>query len=66
MGRSNNIVNMDVTIKDNREYWLNCLAEFELALQQEMEMAEEAPKGFNDNMIQLLKLEIKECTKQLL
>ena len=56
---------MSVIIKDSQEYWLNCLAEFELALQQEMDMANVAPKGFNDNMIQLLKLEIEECTNQL-
>jgi hypothetical protein len=56
---------MSVIIKDSQEYWLNCLAEFELALQQEMDMANVAPKGFNDNMIRLLKLEIKECTNQL-
>ena len=49
----------------DREYWLNCLADYELALHDEFAMAEIAPKGFNDNMIQLLKFEIKECIKQL-
>jgi hypothetical protein len=44
---------------------LNCLAEFESALQEEMNMADTAPKGFNDNTIQLLKFEINECIKQL-
>lgn len=50
---------------EDREYWLNCLAEFESALQEEMNMAYIAPKGFNDNTIQLLKFEINECIKQL-
>ena len=48
-----------------KQYWENCLAQFELALQEEMDMAYIAPKGFNDNTIQLLKFEIEECTKQL-
>jgi len=48
-----------------KEYWENCLAEFEVALQSEMEMANIAPKGFNDNTIQLLKFEINECINQL-
>lgn len=47
----------------DREYWLNCLAEYELALQEEFLMQE--GKGFNDNMIQMLKFEINECIKQL-
>ena len=49
----------------DREYWLNCLAEYELALEGEFNMATIAPKGFNDDMIQLLKFEINECIKQL-
>lgn len=48
---------------EDREYWLNCLAEYEEALEQEFLMKE--GKGFNDNMIQLLKFEINECIKQL-
>lgn len=47
----------------DREYWLNCLAEYELALEEEFQM--EAGYGFNDEMIQLLKFEIEECLKQL-
>jgi len=65
LGRNSNILNMDAIIKDSQEYWLNCLAEYELALQAEMNMANIAPKGFNDDMIQLLKFEINECIKQL-
>ena len=61
MGRNSNILDMEET----REYWEKCLAEFEGALQSEMEMADIAPKGFNDNTIQLLKFEIKECINQL-
>jgi hypothetical protein len=49
----------------DREYWLNCLAEYEEALEAEFNMAFVAPEGFNDNMIQLLKFEIDECIKQL-
>jgi len=56
---------MSVIIEESREYWLNCLAEYELALEQEFAMDPIAPKGFNDDMIQLLKFEIEECTKQL-
>ena len=52
-------------MEETREYWEKCLAEFELALESEMEMANSAPKGFNDNTIQLLKFEIKECINQL-
>lgn len=52
-------------MEETREYWEKCLAEFELALESEMEMANNAPKGFNDNTIQLLKFEIKECINQL-
>ncbi len=63
MGRNSNILNMDAIIKDSQEYWLNCLAEYELALQEEFLMQE--GKGFNDNMIQMLKFEIEECIKQL-
>ena len=59
MGRNSNILDMEET----REYWLNCLAEYEEALEQEFLMKE--GKGFNDNMIQLLKFEIDECIKQL-
>ena len=47
----------------DREYWLNCLAEYELALQEEFLM--QPGYGFDDNMIQLLKFEINECIKQL-
>ena len=47
----------------DREYWLNCLAEYELALEEEFQM--QAGYGFNDEMIQLLKFEIEECLKQL-
>lgn len=63
MGRNSNILNMDAIIKDSQEYWLNCLTEYELALQEEFLMQE--GKGFNDNMIQMLKFEIEECIKQL-
>ena len=49
----------------DREHWLNCLAEYEEALEGEFNMATIAPKGFNDDMIQLLKFEIDECIKQL-
>ena len=59
MGRNSNILDMEET----REYWLNCLAEYEEALEQEFLMKE--GKGFNDNMIQLLKFEINECIKHL-
>ena len=47
----------------DREYWLNCLAEYELALEEEFNM--QPGYGFDDNMIQLLKFEIDECIKQL-
>ena len=50
------------TEKD-REYWLNCLAEYKDSLEQELLMEE--GKGFNDGMIKLLKFEINECIKQL-
>ena len=50
------------TVTD-REYWLNCLAEYEEALQSEQEM-EQQGIGNND-MIMLLKFEIQECIKQL-
>jgi hypothetical protein len=50
-------------MEETREYWLNCLAEYEEALEQEFLMKE--GKGFNDNMIQLLKFEINECIKHL-
>ena len=63
MGRNSNILNMGAIIKDSQEYWLNCLAEYELALREEFLMQE--GKGFNDNMIQMLKFEIEECIKQL-
>jgi hypothetical protein len=59
LGRNSNILDMEET----REYWLNCLAEYEEALEQEFLMKE--GKGFNDNMIQLLKFEINECIKHL-
>ena len=51
------------TTGENKEYWLNCLSEYEEALKEEFLMQE--GKGFNDNMIQLLKFEINECIKQL-
>lgn len=64
MGRSSNIIIMAGTEPGtDREYWLNCLAEYELALEEEFQM--EAGYGFDDNMIQLLKFEINECIKQL-
>lgn len=64
MGRSSNIIIMAGTEPGtDREYWLNCLAEYELALEEEFQM--EAGYGFNDEMIQLLKFEIEECLKQL-
>ena len=47
----------------DREYWLNCLAEYKLALQEEFLM--QPGYGFDDNIIQLLKFEIDECIKQL-
>ena len=47
----------------DREYWLNCLAEYEEALEAEFNM--QPGYGFDDNMIQLLKFEIEECIKQL-
>ena len=65
MGRNSNIIIMSIILEDSREYWLNCLAEYELALQEEFAMQTIAPAGFNDNMIQLLKFEINECIKQL-
>ena len=46
-----------------REYWENCLAEYKLALEEEFAML--PGKGFDDNIIQLLKFEINECIKQL-
>ena len=63
MGRDSNILNMDAIIKDSQEYWLNCLAEYELALEEEFLM--QPGYGFDDNIIQLLKFEINECIKQL-
>lgn len=63
MGGDSNILNMDAIIKDSQEYWLNCLAEYELALEEEFLM--QPGYGFDDNMIQLLKFEINECIKQL-
>lgn len=48
---------------EDREYWLNCLAEYEEALDKEFNM--QPGYGFDDNMIQLLKFEIEECIKQL-
>lgn len=66
MGRSsNNVIIVKMEPGTTKEYWENCLAEFEVALQSEMEMANIAPKGFNDNTIQLLKFEINECINQL-
>ena len=65
MGRNSNIIDMSIDTQDSREYWLNCLAFYEVALQEEFDMAYIAPIGFNDNMIQLLKFEINECIKQL-
>ena len=56
---------MSEVIQDSREYWLNCLAQFEEDLEREFAMQTIAPAGFNDNMIQLLKFEIDECIKQL-
>lgn len=47
----------------DREYWLNCLAEYELALQEEFLM--QPGYGFNNTMIQLLKFEIDQCINQL-
>tara|TARA_B110000908_G_scaffold4847_1_gene6308 strand:+ start:2481 stop:2651 length:171 start_codon:yes stop_codon:yes gene_type:complete len=47
----------------DREYWLNCLAEYQLALTEEFQM--EGGYGFNDEMIQLLKFEIEQCLQQL-
>ena len=41
----------------DREYWLNCLAEYEEALEAEFNM--QPGYGFDDNMIQLLKFEIE-------
>ena len=63
MGGDSNILNMDAIIKDSQEYWLNCLAEYELALEEEFLM--QPGYGFDDNIIQLLKFEINECIKQL-
>ena len=64
MGRSSNII---IIVKmepgTTREYWENCLAEYELALEGEFAMI--PGKGFDDNTIQLLKFEINECIKQL-
>ena len=54
---------MDAIIKDSQEYWLNCLAEYELALEEEFLM--QPGYGFDDNIIQLLKFEINECIKHL-
>jgi hypothetical protein len=54
---------MDAIIKGSQEYWLNCLAEYELALEEEFLM--QPGYGFDDNIIQLLKFEINECIKQL-
>lgn len=64
MGRSSNII---IIVKmepgTTKEYWENCLAEYELALEEEFAMI--PGKGFDDNTIQLLKFEINECIKQL-
>ena len=65
MGGSSNIIDMSEVIQDSREYWENCLAEYELALQEEFEMELTTITGLNDQMIQLLKFEIEECIKQL-
>jgi len=54
---------MDAIIKDSQEYWLNGLAEYDLALEEEFLM--QPGYGFDDNIIQLLKFEINECIKQL-
>tara|TARA_Y100000385_G_scaffold186610_1_gene192857 strand:- start:2377 stop:2559 length:183 start_codon:yes stop_codon:yes gene_type:complete len=50
---------------DDRQYWLNCLAEFEEALAEELNMVNVAPAGSNDSMIKMLQFEIQECLKQL-
>lgn len=64
MGRSSNII---IIVKmepgTTKEYWENCLAEYELALEEEFLM--QPGYGFDDNIIQLLKFEINECIKQL-
>jgi len=49
----------------DREYWLNCLAEFEEALAEEKNMVNVAPAGTNDSMMKILQFEIEECLKQL-
>lgn len=56
---------MSVIIEESREYWENCLAEYEEALESEFDMELTTITGLNENMIQLLKFEIEECTKQL-
>ena len=62
MGGSSNNISMDnKATGQDREYWLNCLAEYELALEEEFVMQE--GKGFNDNMIQMLKFEIERMYK---
>ena len=52
-------------ITDDRQYWLDCLAEFEEALAEELNMVNVAPAGSNDSMIKMLQIEIQECLKQL-
>jgi hypothetical protein len=52
-------------ITDDRQYWLDCLAEFEEALAEELNMVNVAPAGSNDSMIKMLQFEIQECLKQL-
>ena len=47
-------------MEETREYWEQKLAEFEEAIQSEMEM--DSP---NDSMLKLLKFEREECLKQL-
>jgi hypothetical protein len=56
---------MSKVIKETKEYWENCLAEYREALQAEFEMELTTINGLNDLMIQLLKFEIEECIKQL-
>jgi|TARA_R110002072_G_scaffold37435_4_gene109533 hypothetical protein len=52
-------------IEDDRQYWLDCLAEFEEALAEEKNMVNVAPAGTNDSMMKILQFEIEECLKQL-
>jgi len=64
LGGDSNIIDMaGMEPETDREYWLNCLAEYELALEEEFLM--QPGYGFDDAMIQLLKFEIDECIKQL-